>query len=181
MQVNSCVLKHLFLEGVQQPKKSPLKPLKCCLRRATSIAFSKFRGWRCTKHIYICLYSKTKEPRKKSCHNRDEGQVVVSVVTWSEASGLKKSVCTDWSHCYFVLQCVAVHCSVLQLTRPTALSLWVAVCCSVLQYVAAEYIASQGSSAEVRTQGTYLIAPSTFHSLPWEGGGKCVLCRLSHQ
>ena len=43
-RVNSCVLKHLFLERVEQQKISPKKPRKCCLRRATNVVFWKFRG-----------------------------------------------------------------------------------------------------------------------------------------
>jgi len=45
-QVNSCVPKHLFLEGVEQPKISPKKSRKCIVRRATNVTSSKFRGWR---------------------------------------------------------------------------------------------------------------------------------------
>jgi len=36
-QVNSCVLKHLFLETVEQPKIPPKKNRKCFLRRATNV------------------------------------------------------------------------------------------------------------------------------------------------
>jgi len=42
-RVNSCVLKHLFLEVVEQSKKWP-KSRKCFLRRATNVTFSEFRG-----------------------------------------------------------------------------------------------------------------------------------------
>ena len=45
-RVNSCVLKQLFLEGVEQSKISSKKTQKCSLRRATNVTFSKFRGWR---------------------------------------------------------------------------------------------------------------------------------------
>ena len=38
-RVNSCVLKHLFLQGVQKPKKSPTRPGNVSLRRATSHVF----------------------------------------------------------------------------------------------------------------------------------------------
>ena len=44
MRENSCVLKHLFLKGVEQLKMS--KPQKGTLRRAINVTFSKFRGWR---------------------------------------------------------------------------------------------------------------------------------------
>jgi len=52
-RVNSCVLKHLFLEGVEQPKISPKKKRKCTLRRATNVTFSKFRGWRRKKNTAL--------------------------------------------------------------------------------------------------------------------------------
>jgi len=45
-RVNSCVLRHLFLEGVEQPKKNTQNPRKCFLRHATNVTFSKFRWWR---------------------------------------------------------------------------------------------------------------------------------------
>jgi len=40
-RVNSCVLKHLFLEGVEQPKLSPKKPRNAL---ATNVTFLNFRG-----------------------------------------------------------------------------------------------------------------------------------------
>ena len=43
-RVNHCVLKQLFLEGVERPKTSTKKPRKCSLWRATNVTFSKFRG-----------------------------------------------------------------------------------------------------------------------------------------
>ena len=43
--VNFCVLKHLFLEGVEQPQISPKKTGNA-LWRATNVTFSKFRCWR---------------------------------------------------------------------------------------------------------------------------------------
>ena len=39
-RVNSCQLKHLFLEGVEQPKNRP-KTWKCSLQRPTDATFSK--------------------------------------------------------------------------------------------------------------------------------------------
>ena len=44
-RVNSCVPKHLFLEGDRQSKNRP-KTRECSLRRATNVTFSKFRRWR---------------------------------------------------------------------------------------------------------------------------------------
>ena len=45
-QVNSCVLKHPVFWGSLATKKSAKTPQKCCLRRATNITFSSFRGLR---------------------------------------------------------------------------------------------------------------------------------------
>ena len=44
-RVNSCVLKHLFLERVEQPKISPKKPEMLSPTRHY-VVLSKFRGWR---------------------------------------------------------------------------------------------------------------------------------------
>jgi len=42
--VNSCVLEHFFLEGIQQP---------ILMRHATTVTFSKFGGWRRHKKMHI--------------------------------------------------------------------------------------------------------------------------------
>jgi len=123
-RVNSCVLKHLFSEGVQQPKKSPKRTLKCCLRRATHVAFPNFAA-AAAQNIYIYIFIRKRKNHEKRAVTT--GTKARWLFLWSQQKDK------------IVLQSIAVHCSVLQLTRPTALLLWVAVCCSVLQYVAAEY------------------------------------------
>ena len=50
-----CVPQHLFLEGVEQPKKSPQNPQKYFFLRATHVTFSKFRGWSRKKNIWMQL------------------------------------------------------------------------------------------------------------------------------
>jgi len=44
--VNSCVLKHLFLEGVEQPKISPKKTGNALSDALPMSRFPKFRGYR---------------------------------------------------------------------------------------------------------------------------------------
>ena len=139
MQVNSCVLKHLFLEGVQQPKKIAFKTPE--MLSPTRYQYRVFKISWLTLHktyIYMSLLENKRTTKKElSLPGRKPGGCVYGHLVrgqWFEKKCLYRLIS--------LLLCVAgvvVHCSVLQLTRPTALSLWVAVCCSVLQYVAAEY------------------------------------------
>ena len=45
-RVNSCVLKHLVLEGFEQSKYRQRNPEMLSLRRTSNVTFSQFRGWR---------------------------------------------------------------------------------------------------------------------------------------
>jgi len=45
-RVNSCVQKHLFLEGVEQPKISPKQPGNALSDTLLMSRFLKFCGWR---------------------------------------------------------------------------------------------------------------------------------------
>jgi len=52
-RVNSCVLQHLFLEGVEQPKISPKKPGNALSNALLMSRFSKICGWRRTKNTAL--------------------------------------------------------------------------------------------------------------------------------
>jgi len=65
---NSCILRHLFVEGVQQPNNRS-KPWKSSLRRVTNVTISKFRGWQCKKQQRIVIFRpKTQILRSRFLH-----------------------------------------------------------------------------------------------------------------
>jgi len=57
-RVNPCLLKHLFLEGVQQQTNSSQNPRKRSLRHATNVTNSKFRCWNRVTTLAILIGKK---------------------------------------------------------------------------------------------------------------------------
>jgi len=137
MQVNSCVLKHLFLEGVQQPKKIAFKTPE--MLSPTRYQYRVFKiSWLTLRKTYIymsLLENKRTTKKELSLPGRKPGGCVYGHLVrgqWFEKKCLYRliSLLLCVAVCCSALQCIAAHKTYCIVTLGCSVLQCFAVCCS---------------------------------------------------